>query len=94
MSTDPNNDNENPKVIAYNKYLKLRDLNEEAVRICDEKCHNLRLLEEGINGMGLGFLETNIMAIRDAYTAVILAHNYVDFTSGEQHAAWLVWFNM
>jgi hypothetical protein len=94
MNGDPNNANGNPKVIAYNKYIELRDLNEEAVRICDEKCHNLRLLEEGIKGMGQGFFETHNMTIIDAYAAVILAHDYVRLTSGEQHAAWLVWFNM
>ena len=93
MNGDPNNNNENPKVIAYNKYVELNNAYEEAVRICDEKKHNLRLLEEGIKGMRLGFLETLDMT-RSARDAVSLAHDYVNLTWGKQRAAWFVWFNM
>jgi hypothetical protein len=93
MNGDPNNINENPKVIAYNKYVELNNAYEEAVRICDEKKHNLRLLEEGIKGMGLGFLETLNMTM-GARDAVSLAHDYVHLTWGKQCAAWFVWFNM
>lgn len=93
MNGDPNNNNENLKVIAYNKYLELNDAYEEAVRICDEKCHNLRLLEEDIKGMGLGFLDTLDMT-RSARDAVSLAHEYVSIKWVERRAAWFVWFNM